>query len=972
MLKTLMVKSSLIAAVCSFSIAAYAFADAPRQIDVPAGDLITALESIAKQAEVQLVFRPEQLKGLRTGGISGMLSTQDAVRKLLEGTHLQLRTDESSGAMMIGEPTPTAPKPGPHGENENGPASPAKTAAIEEVTVTGSRLLTKSTNGPQDVKTFTREHIERSGQTSVADFLNTLPAVGQSVTENASQNQTFGGATTVQIHGLPMGTTLILINGRRVNVSGSTQAFGAEFFDLNNVPLSAVERVEVISEGSSAVYGSDAIAGVVNIVLKKDFEGAEVSAKYGFADGTDEWNGSVALGRRWDRGSVSVVGTFQTRTPLFGSEREITANRDYTRYGGVDYRNYYCLPGNVYFKNGYSFNGQAPVSYAAVPTGYTGQTTIQEFAGTAGTLNKCSNTYSGQSFIPAVQREGVVAQGSYKLSESLELFAEMIFSHNQEKEVTSAVALSGSPSSQTYTVSANNPYNPFGTTVGISALLSGEARNYPLETTYYRPLIGARGSFFDSWQWEVSGWDSVDKSTATLEGGLNKNAVQAALNSSDPAVALNPFIDGPLGSADRLQSLVQSKESNYRGEKLAANGFVRGTVLTLPSGPVQLVIGTEYARDEAYTDQNALSTLHRDAYAFFGETRVPIIGNSARPQAGDTLALTLAGRYDHYSDFGGKTTPQIGGEWRPVDSLLLRATYGKAFKAPSLYELGAPPITGLGSAVDTKRGNTPIQVNMTGGGNSALEPESGQSRTLGLVYSSGAIPGLEVSVTHWRVDESNSIQQIGPQTIIDNDTLFPGRLVREASCAGAQPCPIVTVNYGYVNFGDISVAGFDYRVGYTHETPLGEFAPSISATETYHFDSALTPGSPSVDGVSKAISFGSWAPRWKAVAALAWKQGPYAASLTGRYTGEYLDYQTPANTNRLGRFWFYDANLRYSIGEALMQGDHWLRGSSIEVGGVNLLNKLPQFSNFSYGFGYDSWQADIRGRFLYAQLRVKW
>ncbi|MEJ1964482.1 MAG: TonB-dependent receptor [Gammaproteobacteria bacterium] len=972
MLKTLMVKSSLIAIACSVSIAAYAFADAPRHIDVPAGDLVAALESIAKQAEVELVFRPEQLKGLRTGGISGMLSTQEAVRKLLEGTHLQLRTDESSGAMMIGEPTPTAPKSAPHGENENGPASPPKTGALEEVTVTGSRLITKSVDGPQDVKTFTREQIDRSGQTSIADFLNTLPAVGQSVTENATQNQTFGGATTVQIHGLPMGTTLILINGRRVNVSGSTQAFGAEFFDLNNVPLSAVERVEVISEGSSAVYGSDAIAGVVNIVLKKGFDGVEMSAKYGFADGTDEWNGSVAFGTRWDKGSFSVVGTLQTRSPLFGSEREITADQDYTRYGGGDFRKYYCLPGNVYFRNGYSFNGQAPVSYAAVPAGYAGQPTVQEFAGTAGTLNKCSNSFRGQSFIPAIQREGLIAQGSYKLSESLELFAEMIFSHNQEKEVTSAAALSGSPSSQSYTVPANNPYNPFGTTVGISALLSGEARDYPLETTYYRPLVGARGNFFDSWQWEVSGWDSIDRSTATLEGALNSNAVRAALNSSDPATALNPFIDGPLGSPDRLRLLVQERESKYRGEKLAANGFVRGTVLTLPSGPVQLVVGTEYARDEAFSNQNALSTLHRDAHALFGETRVPIVGNSAHPQAGDTLAVTLAGRYDRYSDFGGKTTPQLGGEWRPVDSLLLRATYGKAFKAPSLYELGAPAITSLGSAIDTKRGNAPVLVNMTSGGNSALQPETGQSRTLGLVYSSRVVPGLEVSVTHWRVDESNSIQQIGPQTVIDNDTLFPGKLVREASCASGPPCPIVSVNYTYVNFGDISVAGFDYRAGYKHETPFGELAPSISATETYHFDSALTPGSPSVDGVSKAISFGSWAPRWKAVAALAWKLGPYAASINGRYTGEYLDYQTPANTNRLGRFWFYDANLRYSIGEALMQGGHWLRGSSIEVGGVNLLNKLPQYSNFQYGFGYDSWQADIRGRFLYAQLRVKW
>jgi len=136
--------------------------------------------------------------------------------------------------------------------------------------------------------------------------------------------KTFGGATTVQLHGLPMGSALVLLNGRRIETSGSTQAFGQEFFDLNNIPLAAVERVEIVPQGSSAIYGSDAIAGVVNILLKNNFDGLEANTKYGQASGIDESDSSLAWGKRWDKASIMILGSFQTRSELRGFDRSIT------------------------------------------------------------------------------------------------------------------------------------------------------------------------------------------------------------------------------------------------------------------------------------------------------------------------------------------------------------------------------------------------------------------------------------------------------------------------------------------------------------------------------------------------------------------------------------------------------------------------------------------------------------------------
>jgi len=167
------------------------------------------------------------------------------------------------------------------------------------------------------------------------------------------------------------------------------------------------------------------------------------------------------------------------------------------------------------------------------------------------------------------------------------------------------------------------------------------------------------------------------------------------------------------------------------------------------------------------------------------------------------------------------------------------------------------------------------------------------------------------------------------------------------------------------------VAGFDYQMNYRYRSIYGQFTPSLSVTQTYAYGAQLVPGAPAIDGVSKAQDSSDWSPRWKGTVALGWKRGAFVANVDSRYVGHYLDYDS--TTRDIGNFWLYDANLRYGLGQVIAPNEKFLKGAYLEVGGVNLFNQLPKYSDYESNYlGYDPAEADIRGRFLYAKAGVKW
>ena len=838
-------------------------------------------------------------------------------------------------------------------------------AQLNEVTVTGSRLFTGKAEGPQRVEVYTRQQIEQTGRTSINDFLNTVPDVSTSFTEGAAQSGS--GQTTVKLHGLPAGTTLVLINGRRVQDSAITlgSSFASNFFDLNNIPLSAVERIEVLPEGASAVYGSDAIAGVVNIILRQGLNGFEARAMYSHADHLPQWDADFAAGTEWSHGAFMLLGSVQRRGTLDGFHRAVTATDNHSAEGGLDVRKVSCATPNVFGLNGANLPGLA-APYAAVPSGYTGTPSIQEFSGTAGSLNKCSlNAYN--SYVPRTERDGLFAQGHLDLTDSIQAFAEFIGSRVLQHFDYYPFTASAVPSFQVYTVSASNPFNPFGAKVGIGALFPSAPLSYESSASFIRPVIGLRGGFGQDGQWESAIVYSRDLETRTTGNVVPDNAaIQARFNSSDPSVAFNPFVDAPFDSPSYDSTVFHPYIQKYSASDLGAQVFVRGTVLQIPTGPLRAVAGAEYHRYQLYTDNGNYAgsvlgpsgtpaTFNRYSFSAFGESQIPIVRGPDPRQGPAALQATIALRYDRFSDFGSTTNPQYGLEWRPAQGLLLRAAYGDTFRAPPLFDLHSPVVTSFPFLVrDPQHGNQVVPVTVLTGGNSELQAETGSTTSFGVAY---AAQDIDASITQWRIRENSNIQKIAPQTLVNNPDIAAGAVVRDASGT------LTLVNATFVNFGAIEVAGLSFHAAYHHRSPYGTWTPALAGTYTYRYQLALTPHATPVNAVSQAQDTGIWAPRWKSVLSLGWNKESLTINGAGRYVGSYHDYDS---TRLIGSFWYFDLNGRYDFGRSAFGRP------SLEVGAINLFDRLPQVSRYDFGFGgYDPAQADIRGRVLYARVSTK-
>jgi iron complex outermembrane receptor protein len=958
--------------------------------NIEAQMLDKALLQFGAQVHMQLSFATDPATAaFRSPELKGRYTGKEALVKLLKGTRLRYVAHRQTIEILPQVPsratelhsssrrsraqrlaarndsdTETVTVNDPRESN-----SKDKKETLRAIVITGSRLLASSKEGPQEVRVYDREQIDQSGQTSIEDFMSTLPSV--SLNTLPSNN---GYSTTVQLRGLPEGTTLVLLDGRPLENSGLG---GGEYFDLDDIPLAAVQRIEVDENGSSAVYGSGGIAGVVNIILKKNFSGLALDARYGWAKDSRTWLTNMAVGQQWDRGGLSVIASYELNSGLMNTDRALTASNDYTGFGGPDNSLPLCFPGNVFSLTGAPLPG-APAgsgaSYAAV-TGPTSAATPAFSNFTYGTLNSNCAALTPYAVISSLERSSILAQGHLDITQHVQLFTEIIYSNIKQNDPETYPSLFGIPGYQQFTVSASNPYNPFGETVGIADTIPlNPAPPEIINTDFFRPLVGLRGTLAGGWQWEVAAWQSIDW-TKTTQGDIiqNDTAIQNALNSADAATALNPFVRGPIGAPALVQSLFSNAYAKFMGRDRAAQAFARGPVLRIPAGDVTAVIGAEFDQSALYINELHYyanffqSSYRRSRNALFGESRIPLIGPRRGTQSPDIVALTVSGRYDHYSDFGNSRTGQAGIELRPVDGLLVRGTYSTAFEAPSLQQLFGPQLE-YQTFVTDPEGNPGNLVPVTEftGGNPNLRPLTGRSHTFGLVYSPAVASGLTVSVTNWNVVESNVIQEVPPQVLVDYGNLFPGRVLRGSS---GQLMDVIDTE---INFGSFDVAGLDYQVNYQHRIGAGRVSLDLGAAETYHYNQVLAPGQPAVEAVSQGEDDGDWAPRWKVTAGLGWAQATLSAHLDGLYTGAYYDYDS---TRRIGNFWIVNANVRWRVGKWLVPSSRWFGEAYLEAGSTNLFNRGPQFSNYGFDFfGFDGAQAlaNLLGRSCYLDVGGRW
>lgn len=668
-------------------------------IEQPSQSLADSLQAIAHETSTSVLFDPGAVRGRVAHPVSGRLSAFEAITAAIQGTGL-VAEQMKDGAVVVrpaatpavsasGVPVSAAAAEGVQG-SETGTQVAAESArddssSVTKVEITGTRLKRINAEGPAPVNVYTRKDIEQSGQPNLERFLSSLNEVSASTGEGSLGSTV--GQGTVQLRGLPLGSTLVLINGRRVEAVGSSSA---NFFNLNLIPVAAIERVEIVPVGSSAVYGGDALAGVVNVILKKSIDGFSVAANLGAGRGFGDGGVSLATGGHDAEGSFLGMASYSRASPLTMAERGFFRDADYRRFGGPDTRSRNCTPGTV------------------------------------------------------------------------------------------------------RTVPASNPYNPFGQDVKVTATLGPEngLQGVARQTRFTRALAGVRGDLTADWESELTISTTRDNGGAQEFGLLvNDDALAAALGSSSPATALNPFTPGRAASDDVLHGISSDDDGITHGREDQVGVLVRGSLLQLPAGSLDGVLGAETARDRfdaSFPAEGAKLHGRRSNSAVFGELRAPLLNAGPTGRDGwNAVALTVAARRDRYSDFGSANTYQAGLELRPLRSLLFRASTATSFKPPTLLEthvFGFSFLATVFSLVDPARGGEPItSATIVRATNKELEPEHGRASSFGAVWEPEGSLGTRLSATHWQVRINDLISIVLPQTTLDNEALFPRFITRGPS-----------------------------------------------------------------------------------------------------------------------------------------------------------------------------------------------
>lgn len=904
----------------------------PIAFSISRGTLVAAIRQFSEQTGIQVTadFDPPEVQNYPVNEINESLTPHAALGRILDGSGLTARW-HSRRTVRI----------------HRGVVAPHGYGNVNEVLVTGSRIGDGGA-GPAPIRVYGRSEIDRLGVSSVPGLAGYFTQQPFSFGEWAQRT----GAQHFQMRGLGVDTTLVLINGRRAPPSATSVTLNA--FDLNTIPLTAVERIEIMSDSASAIYGADAIGGVVNIIMKEEVESPEFYLHYGDASGgARERRAAMSLGSSGERFKSALTIDYFERGMLVGGERDLWRNQDFRRFGGTDWRVSTANPGNVYSLTGGPLPGLRNPQ-ASVPVGSTGiGLTPQDFLATDGVVSRDSSAVTA-TIMPELNRLSAFGSAEYSWNERSAIFGEMLLARS---DVLGQGAL---PFLAQQVVPADNPYNPFGEPVAVNYSLVGmKPISYVTDSDLSRFVLGARGGL-RRWDWEVVFTSSVERVDSRRVNDVDFMRVQAALASTDPQTALNPFSDGPAGSPALLSSLLGDPEvSDYVSKGSLLSGFLRGELFRLPGGTSEFVWGGEWRREEVEVSElfNSLEQ-ERDVASGFTELKLPVVQG---------LSVKLALRGDYFERAGDSVNPQYGVVWRPARDWLLRAAYGTSFRPPSLLELTSQQADILFPVADPRRGGAISLVTLTVGGNPDLENVSAHSFTTGFEFRPGDAPGWHAGAQYWRVVMDNRIVVPRTSDIAKLEEL--GRVTRaaptEEDIAAGRPGTLQSLDTSLLNYGRLDTSGIDLDVSYRAEVTSGSLEAALATTwvdEYASYDlSAIRSDRVGVASLDGTI------PEWRLVGSLSWAARAWGASTTATFTPRYWDSDLSGILNRrLPSRTIIDAQAWLDLGRCF-EAD-WLDGLKLTAGALNLLDEQVDFANVGLSLGFDVSQADLRQRFTY--LRV--
>lgn len=926
------------------------------RIDVTEQPLTHALEQLNRQTGVLYGYipeTPEEEKKL-VGPVRGKYTIDRALTELLRTTDLTFEWTTAKTVTIVRRPP--APKPPQQPAKQTGnrrPAPQGKPPAdsmsniIEEVISSASSIQGRFSL-PAPLLVLDQGYIKHTGASTISDLLRYLSQQSYLRPEAYLSN----GAQYVELRGLGPDTTLVLINGRRVFASAAS--FTANAFDVNQLPLSAVKQVEVKLDSVSVRHGADAIGGIVNIILLDDISDPAVQLQYGAADGGSERIGaSIAAGYEKE-GSVtaSIVLDYREVGALKGSQRDLWRNQDYRRFGSVDRRATISSPGNVAAVPPGNLPGlNSPV--AAIPDHIAGQT-LQLSELRAGELNYESLF----RYIPIVaedRRASAVANARLDIASGIAATADL-------QVVDRHVAYQTTPPLvPAALVPGTNPYNVFQQPVVVSALLEGvNPTQVDVNSLLVRGAAALHGNV-RQWGWELSLVRSEEDAESRLANVLDNARLTQVLADPDRARTIDLFRPGPAASPDVLATLLLPTDvDTFSTGATQLSAVASGELFALPAGDVSAVIGTEWRKESVQFD-SLLGSFHREVAAGFAELHLPLIAQAMGVPAVRELTVTAAGRFDSYNDFGEIFNPQFGLLWKPLDELTVRATYGRSFRPPSMYDLYLPATPVEAFVLDPRRDRELASVQLIGGGHRELEATSGESYTAGFELSPAAIEHLQLSATYWHVAMDDRVTALSADVALAREFDVPGRVVRAeptpADLAAGLPGRVLQIDGTRMSFGRLVTSGVDFGANYWIDTVAGHFTLDTKATWIDEYETLDIPGVPAADRVNVASSLGTIA-KWRAIASVDWQRNSLGATTHVRYTPSYADTLNGVRNGRtLSAQTFLDVQLALEVGSF-----------ELTLGSLNVLDQQPDFAEVNGIQGYDISQGDIKGRLWYLRL----
>ena len=967
----------------------------PTEFHVAGGDATLTLTEFSRQARLQLLFDYNVVKGHLTPPLEGEFRPADALRYLLAGSDLEFDfVNERTLAVM-------RKKAGPDTVRVAGATRAARRLARnnrahtgegdddgsqEVVRVTGTYIRDEDPVG-QEIISADRAAIESTGAATAADFLSTLPQTfgggpnqDTYIGEEAQTNT--GRGVGENLRGLGARATLVLIDGRRVAPSGNE----GEFVDIENIPLTAIERIDILPDSASATYGADAVGGVVNFILRDKFDGAETIARGGSGTRGDlqEYLFSQTLGKIWDSGNGLVAFEFYSRGALPAADRAYAVS-NLTPFGGGDFNTILTNPGNILV------NTPTGVQTYAIPAGQNGQH-LATAGLVAGTENQ-QNQYLGGEIIPSQQRWSFYASGREALSDPVDLFTEVLWGHREATEDYAGVGAD-------LLVPGSNPfyYNPAGGAAPLEVRYNfgkdlGPVHN-EVNVDTLNATLGLDFDLGESWGGRVYASYVRERQDYVSENQVNYSTLQTYLDDSNPATAFNPFGDGSYTNPATLQAIRTDYQLWLDSQLRIVDAVIDGSLASLPGGELKLAVGADHREQRFETFQTAQESVtnttpatsensSRTVNSAFSELIAPLVGdNNALPGIAK-LALSAAGRYENYTGLGGATTPKIGILWSPYRDLSLRGSWSHALRPPTLTDLDTSRNqASTGVLPDPRVPGGLASVLVWSGGNSDLKPERARSWTGGLDFAPAQAPGLAVGLTYFNTRFTDRIQSTTPVFTLLSDPAYASIVTNNPTAAEiANVCEHATYSQGTTaaclatpaaaivdvrihNLATVITDGVDFNIRYEHTLPMGKLLMGLNGTWLMRFAQAELPDTPLdslLDTENQPINL-------RVRASTGWEFAGFGASVAANFTNSYRDTASIPQ-RRVDSWTTIDVQLRYDFPDDWA----WAHGTRVELNARNVFNVDPPFlNNQLVGIGYDQENANPYGRLLSLEVHKLW